>query len=57
MNERNILKLKKNIEKHKEICRNNIATFGKDHEITKLHLRVLGNLICLLAKAEGRCKV
>jgi hypothetical protein len=57
MNERNILKLKKNIEKQKEICRNNIATFGKDHEITRLHLRVLGNLICLLAKAEGRCKV
>ena len=45
---RNIHNLKHDIMSYREICNNNIATFGREHEITKSHIRELNRLIALL---------
>ena len=57
MNEANIAILRQIINTNKVVCRIFIEQYGEDHELTKETLNSLGRLVCLLAIAEGRCKI
>lgn len=57
MNEHNIALLRQIINTNKVVCRIFIEQYGEDHELTKETLNSLSRLVCLLAMAEGRCKI